>query len=318
MQSRFIFQKIGVACWLLALSVGCSRTNTDSGVTPDEACRVQTETFTDANQRSQTTYTYDATGGLTSSLKSLTYANGIETYRNEYQYNANGFLTQYVLTTKSGSSESKTTDTYQYENNRLIKHVSVSSPSAITTKTYTYDAAGVLAKHGIETSYAVRNYLFTNGVLTSAETKSSGKTYPATVVNGRLTDEFLFDLGGGILVFLRSEYNAAGQLIKDYLTDAQGKENTVFSKNTREYTTQTLKNSESLVLKGHPVLSIYGTEGFISRLVAVYPKGYESQNQTIDYQYKTNAKGYITEQTATITGYQPRQFKTVYTFSNCQ
>jgi|GEM_PF-4297593 len=318
MQSRFIFQKIGIACWLLALSVGCSRTNTDIGVTPDEACRVQTKTFTDATRRSQTTYTYDATGGLTSSLESLTTTNGIETYRNEYQYNANGFLTQYVLTRKSGSSESKTTNTYQYENNRLIKHVSVSSPSEITTKTYTYDAAGALAKHGIETSSSVRNYLFTNGILTSAETRSSGKTYPATVVNGRITNEFIYDDGFGFVIFLRAEYNAAGQLTQDYLTDAQGKENTVLSKNTREYTTQTLKNSASLVLKGHPVLSINGTEGFISRLVAVYPKGYESQNQTIDYQYKTNAKGYITEQTATITGYQPGQRKTVYTFTNCQ
>lgn len=318
MKQTRIFRNGWAVGLLLALSISCSRDNTDPGVTPDEACRVQTRTFTDATQRSQTAYTYDATGGLTSSFESFTATNGTTTYRDEYQYNADGFLTQHVLTTRSGSSDSKTTDTYQYENNRLIKHISVSPYSETTTKTYTYDAAGALAKYGIETSSEVSNYLFTNGTLTSAETRSSGKTYPATVVNGRITNEFLFDGGGGFVVFLRSEYNAAGQLTKDYLTDAQGKENTTFSLNTREYTTQTLKNSASLILKGHPVLSIRGTEGFISRIVAVYPKGYESNNQTIDYQYKTNSKGYITEQTGTITGYQPRQIKTVYAFSNCQ
>ncbi|GAB3703478.1 hypothetical protein GCM10027592_33550 [Spirosoma flavus] len=314
---RFLLQKIGLAFLLLVLHINCSRTSTDSNVTPDEACRVQTRTSTGPANKSLTTFTHDATGQLTSSLESFTYTSGIDTYRNDYQYDAAGFLTQKVYTYKSGNSELKTTTTYQYENGRLVKATDTGTYTN-GTKTYTYDATGALTKYINELSSLTTTYLFKDGILTSAETVSDGKKYPATVVNGRITNELILDLGKGFLVYTRSDYNSAGQATRRYNTDAQGKENTTFPASTYEYTTQTLKDPSVIALKGHPTFLMHGVSAPLSRLTETYLPGYESRNRVVDYQYKTNSKGYLMEQTMNITGYQAGQAKTVITYSNCQ
>lgn len=313
MQSRFIFQKIGVACWLLALSVGCSRTDTDSGVAPDEACRVQTETSTLSgsgfNVKTLTTYSYDAAKQLTSQLESYTQSSGNGTIRLDYKYNAEGLVTQRTRTASENSGSTFIrTNSYQYENGRLVRDVHVDG-STTSTFSYSYDAGGRLVRYGI----GGNTYSFTNGVLTDVDDK--GAKAPV-IADGRIVRLFVFNDGKQDF-FIHYSYNAAGQLQKDYLGDAKGVDLNGYV-NQYEYTSQPLKEPTPPALKGHPLIELFGKPGYRSRQIATAPKANKARDYTIDIQYKTNNKGYLTERISTTTGYEPRLSKIEYTYSNCQ
>lgn len=303
MQSSRTLLKTGVVCLLLALIAGCNRSDTEPDVTPEVACRVQKATSPDE----VTAYTYDGAGRTATG--SFSYVSGT-TFLDVYQYDADGFVTQLQTTQKTSSGDFKSTTTYQYESGRLTKKTRINS-SAQDTDSYSYDAGGKLTRH--ESPYAT--YSFTNGLLTSAVDKGSGKPY--TITNGRIAKAFVFK-NGNQDVYIIAEYNAAGQLAKEYLGDANGVNLNINDTNAYEYTTQSLKAPSPPALKGHPVIELYGKEGYISRIVSTAPNANKARDYTVDYQYKTNSKGYITELTRTRTGYQPSQQKTVYTFINCQ
>ncbi len=265
------------------------------------------QTITTSPNRQVTAYTYDGAGRV--ATESFTSTSG-NTSLDVYQYDANGFVTQLQAAQKTSSGEFKSTTTYQYESGRLIKQT-YSSGSTQNTDSYSYDAAGKLTRH--ESPYIT--YSFTNGVLTSAVNKDSGKPY--TITNGRIVRYSVFKYGNQD-VYIIVEYNAAGQPVKDYFGDANGVNLNINYTNAYEYTTQSLKAPSPPALKGHPVIELYGKEGYESRLVSTAPNANKARDYTVDYQYKTNSKGYITERTETRTGYQPSQEKTVYTFINCQ
>ena len=300
--------------------MGCSRTETESGVTPDDTCRLQTKTYTQATASgsfplsSATSYTYNSAGNQVNVVESYNDDGLKYTFRTDYQYNGDGFLTQKVQTTTRQSGETKSTDTYQYESSRLVKETSVSG-SSTRTNTYIYDAGGKLAKQVYTSGSSVTTYDFTNGVLTAKESKEGSKTYPATVVNGRITREFGFNFGTGDR-FIGSEYNAAGQRTKASIVDTQDKvDYTLLPVSLYEYEAQVLKDVSQPVFKGHPTLEIYGQPGTLRRQT----ENYGTNTTTTDFVYKSNSKVYTTEQAFTTKGGSTnRQRVTKYTYSNCQ
>lgn len=316
---RFFTKQTGWAAgMLLMLAVGCKKEIDPATATPAEACRLQTETYTSDYGPSQRTYAYDGSGNMVSSLKSSTSVNGIQTTRYDYQYDASGLLVQQIESYKSTFSESKETNTYQYDKGRLTKQTSILG-SSTSTKAYEYASDGALTKYIVTRGSDIRTFLFTNGKLTSADYKSATKTYPSTVVDGRITRQFFYEDTSPVFSLL--EYNGNGQIRKISIVDDKGNASKDRPAVEFEYETQSIKLPAPVAFKGHPAFVLYGSEEALRRTVETYPvgSGNEKYNRTEDYQYKTNSKGAVTEKTITTkVGTSTSATRTAYTYTNCQ
>ena len=224
--------------------------------------------------------------------------------RNDFTYNVTGNLTKWVITTPVSATS---TFIVQYD---FTRDATGRISSLIQTRTL----------EGKLLSTANAQFTYTNGLLTSTSTTvdpanpgSISRTF-TNDSNGRMSKRVVSDKTDGFNSTETYEYDNRGNCTHYTYTDSYG------SKSDLEYTYDTSKNPEQLLIKSIPFNLLTGLPWSVNAVLTsketyVDPTGTESYtSKQTDLQ--TDAKGYVTSYTLIYNdGYMG---KTTYFLTGCQ